>query len=122
MPARDRDDPAPDRPEPARDAVLPVSPAEARRLAAESWLQADPARLAEGWERRFVVEGARAADFVRLYESLGFEVVAEPVHADDTAQDCHDCRIVALLDFRMIYTRASRAGVTRTPPTPEEDA
>lgn len=119
MPARDRDDPAPDRPEPARDTV---SPAEVRRLAAESWLQADPARLAEGWERRFVIEGARAADFVRLYESLGFDVIAEPVRADDAGEDCHDCRIVALLDFRMIYTRARRADVTRTPPTTGEDA
>ena len=118
MPARDPDDPAPDRPEPARDSI---SPAEARRLAAESWLQADPERLAEGWERRFVIEGARAADFLRLYESLGFEVIAEPVRADDAGEDCHDCRIVALLDFRMIYTRARRAG-TRTPPNPGEDA
>jgi hypothetical protein len=84
----------------------PDPPPGDRALPAETRLQADPARVAEGWEPRFVIEGARVADLVRLYESLGFEVIAEPVRAEEAMDDCTDCRLVALLDFRMIYTRA----------------
>jgi hypothetical protein len=107
MPPADPLGPGPSESEPAPEAPAQT---EARRRAAESRLEADPARLADGWERRFVIEGPRAADLVRLYESLGFEVVADPVRAEDAAEDCNDCRVVALLDFRMIYTRVKRAG------------
>jgi EAL domain-containing protein (putative c-di-GMP-specific phosphodiesterase class I) len=44
-------------------------------------------------------------DIVRLYESLGFDVLAEAVPAEDAGDDCRDCRIIALQGFRTIYTR-----------------
>lgn len=65
----------------------------------------EAARLAEGWERRFVVEGGRVAEYVSLYESLGFEVVTVPVSPEDAIAECTDCRVVGLLQFRLIYTR-----------------
>jgi len=65
----------------------------------------DPDRLAAGWERRFVVEARRAEEFVRLYESLGFEVCADAVRRDQIRGDCDDCRLALLLDYRAIYTR-----------------
>jgi len=113
MPPGDPAGPAPDTPDPALDTLVQ---SEARRLAAESRLQANPALLAEGWERRFVIEGARVAEYVRLYESLGFEVIAEPVHAEGAQDDCTDCRIIAFLEFRLIYTRAKQSNAARTPP------
>ena len=78
-----------------------------RRTGAE--VAPDPARIAAGWEPRFVADGARADEAVRLYRELGFEVVADPVTAEHLSPDCGDCRIVVALRFQMIYTRRPRA-------------
>jgi len=83
---------------------------EARRVLSEAQLQADPARVADGWERRFIADGARAEEAIQLYESLGFEVVADPLQADELAEECDDCLLVALMKFRTIYTRRKDAG------------
>ena len=45
---------------------------EARRVLSESQLRPDPARVAEGWERRFIADSTRAEEAIQLYESLGF--------------------------------------------------
>ena len=71
----------------------------------ESVIRPDPSRIAEGWEARFVVDSRRVPEYVDLYESLGFEVLADPVRGDQVASECRDCRIAMLLDFRTIYTR-----------------
>jgi hypothetical protein len=78
---------------------------EALKARAEGQIGPDPERLAQGWERRFVVEARRADEFVRLYESLGYEVCADPVRREQVDDGCDDCRIALLLDFRSIYTR-----------------
>lgn len=104
--------PAPGTPE---EAIHALARAEARRIA-ESQLEGDPALLAAGWERRFVIEKTRLADCVRLYESLGFEVIAEPVRVEEAMEDCQDCRVLALLEFRMIYTRRAGARSEGLPP------
>ena len=69
----------------------------------------DPRRVAEGWERRFVADEARAAEMMRLYEELGFETVADPIRTEDVSDACGDCRLVAALRFKMIYTRRRTA-------------
>ena len=68
----------------------------------------DPARIAAGWEPRFVADGARADEAVRLYRELGFEVAADPVTPENLSPDCGDCRVVMALRFQMIYTRRPR--------------
>jgi hypothetical protein len=78
---------------------------EAWRLRAEEHLRADPARLAAGWERRFIADAARAREAVELYERLGYEVVADPVTAQELDHDCEGCALVRDLGFRTIYTR-----------------
>ncbi|HEX7078160.1 MAG TPA: hypothetical protein VF363_07055 [Candidatus Eisenbacteria bacterium] len=78
---------------------------EALRAHAESRIRSDPARIADGWERRFVVEARRVEEYVRLYESAGFEVAADPVRADQAEEACGDCRVVLALQFRVVYTR-----------------
>jgi hypothetical protein len=83
-------------------------------------IEPNPARLAEGWEPRFVIEALRVADFVRLYEALGFEVITEPLRTEGTRDDCADCCIQALLNFRRIYTRAR--GSTGRGAAPSDDA
>ena len=70
-------------------------------------VQADPARIAQGWTGRFIVDPRRAEEEVRLYRELGFEVVADPVDPAHMANDCRDCRL--LLEFKMIYTRRAPA-------------
>jgi hypothetical protein len=79
--------------------------AEARRMLSEAQLAPDPARVADGWERRFITDATRTPEVVALYESLGFEVVADPIRREDFPDGCDDCQLVALMGFRTIYTR-----------------
>ncbi len=82
---------------------------EARRVLSDAQIQADPARLAAGWQRRFIADGARCEEMMRLYEELGYEVVADSIQPEHVGADCEDCRIVILLQFKMIYTRRKPA-------------
>lgn len=66
---------------------------------------ADPVLLAEGWECRFVAQGERGREMAELYRSLGFEVLEVPLAPAQLSGDCYDCRVVALLQYRLIYTR-----------------
>ena len=80
--------------------------AEARRAIDEARLEADPARIAAGWERRFVIERPRVDELMRLYEELGYEVVADPNPAAlGNEEGCAECPVASVLEFRMIYTR-----------------
>ncbi|MEK7667286.1 MAG: hypothetical protein AAB409_01410 [Gemmatimonadota bacterium] len=93
--------------------LSPLVEAEARRVLSEAQLAADPARVAEGWERRFIADGARAEEAIRLYEELGYEVCADPLEAGDLTGDCDDCQLLMLLGFQTIYTRRKSAGAQR---------
>ena len=101
MKARRRDQPAPD-PVPGLGAIVE---GEARRVLSEMQLRPDPARLAAGWERRFVADATRAAEAVELYERLGFEAVADPLRSGELGERCDACQLAALLRFRTVYTR-----------------
>jgi hypothetical protein len=71
----------------------------------------DRARIAEGWERRFVADRMRVDEVVQVYRELGFEVVADPVASESLESYCRDCRLLVQCDYRAIYTR-------KRPPTP----
>ena len=62
-------------------------------------------RAAQGWERRFVADAARAAEAAALYEAMGFEVIADPLEPQDLREGCEACRLPMLLNFRKLYTR-----------------
>jgi hypothetical protein len=91
------------------DRLRQVVETEARRALAEARIAPDPARLAAGWERRFVTDSSRVAEMVRLYEELGWEAVADPIRPEQLVGDCDDCRVAAQLRFVTIYTRPRRA-------------
>jgi hypothetical protein len=78
---------------------------EALRADAAERIQPDPARVAAGWTRRFVIERARAADLVKLYEEAGFEVAMDSVAPELLQDECSDCALVAALDYVQVYTR-----------------
>ena len=80
-----------------------------RRNLEDGRIQGDPALLAAGWERRFVADGARAAELVRLYEDLGYEVLSRPIAPGQVVGSCDGCRVAILAAFRMIYTRRPAA-------------
>ncbi len=77
-------------------------------------LEGDPARIAAGWERRFIADGQRAREVADLYSRLGYEVCMDPLGPADLSEGCEDCALVELLQFRVVYTRRS--------PHPEEAA
>lgn len=86
---------------------------EAHRAESAERIRPDPARLAAGWERRFVIERERSADLVRLYAVAGYEVAVDAIPAEALADDCDGCRVVLLREYVSIYTR--RKGVTAAP-------
>jgi hypothetical protein len=95
-------------PAPARSPVAPLGDLvrqEAHRLLSEAQLAPDPARVAAGWERRFIADGARVEEAVRLYQELGFEVCADPLQPEGLAGECEDCQLLMLLKYKTIYTR-----------------
>jgi len=81
---------------------------EARRALSEAQLEANPERIADGWERRFVADAQRAKEAIDLYTEMGFEVCADPVRPDELGEDCEDCMLLAQLRFKTIYTRKKR--------------
>ncbi|UCC83228.1 MAG: hypothetical protein JSW46_20125 [Gemmatimonadota bacterium] len=83
----------------------PIVEGEARRVLYQAQLEGDPARLADGWERRFIVDAQRAEEAIELYSQLGYEVCADPVRAEELGEECDDCQLLAALQFKMIYTR-----------------
>jgi len=78
---------------------------EAKRALSAAQVEADPSRVADGWERRFIADGPRAEEMMQLYRALGYEVVADPIRPEQLGNDCEDCRVLIQLAFRMIYTR-----------------
>lgn len=78
---------------------------EARRALAEAQLRPNLALIAAGWERRFIADARQAKEAIELYTQLGFEVLAEPVETSEMGEDCEDCRVLVLLQFKTIYTR-----------------
>jgi hypothetical protein len=94
--------------EPERDLLKPLSVVvehEARRVLSESQLAPDPALVAEGWERRFIADARQAQEATELYTQLGYEVRAVPVRSEEMGDDCGDCQVLILLQFKTIYTR-----------------
>ncbi len=78
---------------------------EAKRVLSDEALEGDPARLADGWERRFIADQGRAKEMMELYADLGYEVCADPLQPEDMADDCEDCQLLMALQFKTIYTR-----------------
>lgn len=75
------------------------------RVLSPALLEADPALVAQGWERRFTADEQRAREAIELYEKLGFEVRTEPVRPNELEEGCEDCRTVVAFHFLTIYTR-----------------
>ena len=79
-----------------------------KRFFSDAQLQADPALVAEGWERRFTADVQRVQEVTELYSQLGYEVRAEPVRAEGLKDDCEDCHALIISKFKTIYTRRNR--------------
>ena len=79
--------------------------AEVERVLSEARFPPDPARLAAGWERRFIAEAGRAEEMMQLYRALGFETAADPLDVNLLSDSCVDCAQILWLRYRTIYTR-----------------
>ncbi len=78
---------------------------EARRFFSDMQIKPDPALVSQGWEPRFVGDARQVKEATGLYTELGYEVRAEPVPAEQLGDECSDCKILILLQFKTIYTR-----------------
>lgn len=59
----------------------------------------------EGWVRKFVAEEAKARDYARMYEELGFEVRLEPEDLEASEEHCRACLANFSRRYLVIYTR-----------------
>ena len=61
----------------------------------------------EGWERQCIVTEPRLSELAELYESIGFEVILEPVDPNGCGTGCRECfkDEANLAKHRTIYTR-----------------
>jgi hypothetical protein len=67
-----------------------------------------------GWEKRFMADEPRLSEMKELYESIGFEVLLEPLPPKEDLAACAESGCTACLDadperYRIIYTRAGDA-------------
>ena len=81
---------------------------EARRFFSDAQLKPDPALVAEGWQPRFIGDARQVKEATDLYTELGFEVRAEPVPVEQMGDECSDCQVLILLQFKTIYTRKKK--------------
>ncbi|TKJ21617.1 MAG: hypothetical protein CEE43_09325 [Promethearchaeota archaeon Loki_b32] len=56
------------------------------------------------WERGFTVEENRVAEYVELYESIGYEVRVESATPDDQ-EECQTCFKTDFDNLRTIYIK-----------------
>ncbi len=56
------------------------------------------------WERGFTIEENRVAEYVELYESIGYEVRVEPATPDEQ-EDCQECFKADFDNLRTIYIK-----------------
>ncbi len=105
MPGSDPDAKERERQRKVAESLGPLVEQEARRFLSDSQIEGDPAKIADGWERRFIADGRRAEEMIELYSELGYEVCADPVSPDVVGEDCDDCQLLAALQFKIIYTR-----------------
>ncbi|NVM34476.1 MAG: hypothetical protein HWN81_02700 [Candidatus Lokiarchaeota archaeon] len=61
----------------------------------------------KGWERGFTVEENRVAEYVELYESIGYDVRVEPATPDEQ-EECQKCFKADFDNLRTIYIKPTK--------------
>ncbi len=59
------------------------------------------------WERGFTVEENRVAEYVELYESIGYEVRVEPATPDEQ-EECQTCFKADFNNLRTIFIKRTK--------------
>jgi hypothetical protein len=64
-----------------------------------------------GWEKRFMADEPRLSEMKEMYESIGFDVLLEPLPGKEELASCAESGCTACMDvdpdrYRVIYTRA----------------
>ncbi|MFX0004820.1 MAG: hypothetical protein ACFE9C_10860 [Candidatus Hodarchaeota archaeon] len=59
---------------------------------------------AKDWERGFTVEKNRVAEYVELYESIGYEVRVEPATPNES-ENCQECFKADFDNLRTIFIK-----------------
>ena len=59
------------------------------------------------WERGFTIEKNRVAEYVELYESIGYEIRVEPATPDEE-QECQTCFKADFDNLRTIFIKKTK--------------
>jgi hypothetical protein len=70
---------------------------------------------AEGWIKRFVAGSPRLEEAVEMYQSLGYEVLQEPIscEANQESAECRTCLMANREQYKTIYTRTHAQPVVK---------
>jgi hypothetical protein len=59
----------------------------------------------QNWQRQFTADEPRLSEAVHEYQELGFEVLLEPLNAQEISGECASCLIASGDRYKTIYTR-----------------
>jgi hypothetical protein len=59
------------------------------------------------WERGFTIEENRVAEYVELYESIGYDVRVEPATPDEQ-EECQTCFKADIDNLRTIFIKRTK--------------
>jgi hypothetical protein len=75
----------------------------------------------QGWEKRFVASEPRLSEAVDLYESIGFDVLLEPLPDDEELKKggcgtsgCTACFETDKERYRIIFTKAKKGKTSQS--------
>ncbi|HAP93414.1 MAG TPA: hypothetical protein DCM26_02165 [Desulfotomaculum sp.] len=59
----------------------------------------------EGWTKKFTAREPQLSEYVKMYESLGFEVYLQSLEVDEKGDQCRECFKTGGDQYKAIYTR-----------------
>ncbi|MBI4768514.1 MAG: hypothetical protein HY787_28635 [Deltaproteobacteria bacterium] len=62
----------------------------------------------QGWTKRFTADEPRLSEAAEEYQELGFEVLLEPLNAQEISGECVSCLIASGDRYKTIYTRRKK--------------
>ena len=68
-------------------------------------IKGDDALIAQGWERRSILDEPRLSEVVEMYKDMGLEVKVVELKPEMIEEGCGTCLVAGLERYKVVYTR-----------------